>query len=146
MILLSPHQANEYAVPLIKRTMGDELGNRAAYEFAECESTDLWGLWDHDTLMCIAGIGAEISPKKVWMGYLAVHPDYRRKGLATRGLDFTEAEMANRGYKWCLVETYGSAVFDGAVEAYLGRDYKKVGDLADYLDDGTDIIYLRKRL
>jgi ribosomal protein S18 acetylase RimI-like enzyme len=146
MILLSPDQANEYAIPLIRQTMGDELGDRAAYEFSECEATDLWGLWDMNVLVCVAGIGAEISPKKVWMGYLAVRPGYVRRGLATRGLDFIEAEMANRGYRWCLVETYGSPVFDAAVSLYRKRGYKKIGDLADYLDDGADIVYFRKQL
>ena len=146
MILLSPDQARDYAVPLIKQTMGDELGNRAAYEFSECEDTDLWGLWDMDVLVCIAGIGAEISPKKVWLGYLAVHPDRRKQGLATRGLAFVEAEMANRGYRWCLVETYVAPEFDAALELYRSRGYKHIGDLADYLDDGADIVYFRKQL
>lgn len=148
MVLLSAQQCRDYAVPLIRLTMGDELGNRASYEFVDAvgEDSDLWGLWDGDILTCIAGIGSQISNKKVWMGYLAVHPKYRRKGLASVGMNWVESIMVKRGYRWCLVETYEAPHFEGAINLYKKRGYVKVGELAGYLDDDSDILYLRKPL
>ena len=147
MIPLSPTQVEQYALPLIRQTMESELGNRAAEQFAECvDPCDLWGLWDGDILTCVTGLGCEISPKKIWLGWLAVNPAYRRKGLATRCLDFAEAEMKSRGYKWCLVETYEHPTFTGAAELYKRRGYVKIGELVGYLEDDSDALYMRKRI
>jgi len=149
VIQLSIAQVMNYAVPMIRQCMGAEVGSRAEGEFStdsEGDSTGLYGLFDRGTLICIAGIGSEISSKKVWLGYLAVHPDYRGKGLGKHGLQYVEEVARDRGYEWMFVETYGNPIFDAAISLYEASGYIHVGELLDYLDDGSDVVYLRKTL
>lgn len=148
MIQLSGQQAAEYGVPLIKMCMDEESGRRAEESFTGDEEgpTGLYGLFDKDVLTCIAGIGAEISRKKVWLGYLAVHPAYRHQGLGSRCLLYAEEEAKSRGYCWIFVETYDSPIFESAVRLYKQKGYKQIGELPEYLDDGSDALYLRKEL
>lgn len=147
MILLSSSQTQELAIPLIYKTMGSEIGDKAKYEFSEsAEPTDLWGYFDKNILVAVAGLGSEISPKKVWLGYLAVMPSYQGSGLGTEALQFIEQVAKQRRYKWILVETYDNPLFEKALKFYKKHGYIKVGTLADYLEDDSDIIYFRKNL
>jgi len=149
MILLSIEQCNELAVPLIYSTMGEEIGSKAAHGFNNSDNSDisdLWALFDENKLIAVCGLGGEISKKKVWLGYFAVHPDYRNKGLGTKCLNFIENVAKERGYKWIIIETYQHPTFEPAIKLYKKLGYKEVGYLADYLEDGSDIIYLRKIL
>jgi len=147
MIHLSPEQARLYAVPLIKLTMGDEIGSKAEAEFnEEYEDSCLYGYFDKDKLIAIGGLGSEISPKKIWLGYLAVHPDYRCRGLGGTVLRFVESLAIQHNYKWLLIETYDNPTFENAIKLYEKFGYVNVGYLADYLNDESDIVYYRKNL
>jgi len=147
MILLSGQQSVELALPLIELSMGEEIYNRAWNEFSIDEDcSNLWGLFDQDKLTTIIGFGSEISTKKTWLGYFAVHPNYRCKGYGTKALNFIEQEAKKRKYKWILVETYEHPMFENAIRLYKKSGYKKVGYLADYLDDDSNAIYLKKCL
>lgn len=146
MIELSTEQCQILALPLIKLTMGEEIWTKAKDEFSDSDVSDLWGLFDGDKLITICGLGGIISKKKVWLGYFAVHPDYRNEGLGIRCLIFVENIAKMRGYKWIIVETYQHPTFELAIRLYKKLGYKEVGYLADYLEDDSDIIYLRKVL
>ena len=134
MVKLSGEQVRDYAAHLIQLTMGGEIGSRAKNEFEECDIVDIWGLFDGDFLTTVVGIGSEISSKKVWLGYFAVSPQYQNKGLGTKAIAFIEKEIQNRGYKWIYIETYENERFDAAVRLYKKTGYKKVGELAGFLD------------
>ena len=148
MIELSTTQAIDLAVPLIRASMGDQLGDKAAGEWADSnvEHTQMWGYFHHNQLVGICAIGAEISPTKVWLGYLAVGSDKRRKGLGSKLLAYAEKQARRQGYAWMFVETYDGAVFHAANAFYAANGYKRIGELAEYLDDGSDAIFYRKRL
>lgn len=143
MVSLSVEQYNELVLPLVNLTMGKEIGLQYEDEFA---SSDSWGLFDEDTLIAVCGLGSCISEDKVWLGYFAVHPDYRNKGLGTRSLEFVEEVAKEKGYKSILIETYEHPTFASALKLYKKQGYKEIGYLADYLDDDSDAIFLRKQL
>jgi len=147
-IELSATQARLYAVPLIRETMGEEIGNTAESEFsnAETECSGLYGHFDDSGLCAVCGIGSELSRRKVWLGYLAVRKDKRRTGLGSSGLRFIEELAAKLGYRHILVETYDHPTFAVARRLYEKSGYKPVGELADYMDDGSDALYYRKTL
>jgi GNAT superfamily N-acetyltransferase len=149
MIELSGDQIRKYAAPLIYECMGSDVGSRfdEAWETHEGNNTtDLFGLFYGEELTVVSGLGAKVSPEKIWLGYLAVHPAYRRHGLGTRALHFVEKLAIERGYKWMFVETYGSPIFEAAIKFYEDNGYKQVGELPEYLDDGSDALYFRKCL
>ena len=143
MIALSVEQCNELVLPLINLTMGKEIGLQHEYEFA---SSDSWGLFDGDILTVVCGLGGCILEDKVWLGYFAVHPDYRNKGLGTRALKFVEDVAKEKGYKSILIETYEHPTFIQALKLYKKQGYKEIGYLADYLSDDSEAIFLRKQL
>ena len=146
MIPLSSTQVDQYARPLIRLTMGDEIANSIEEYDEPRVETDFYGLFDMDKLIAIGGLGSVISPKKVWLGYWTIHPNYRNKGVGSRVLDFIEELAASLGYKWIFVETYDSPLFEKALKAYKKRGYKEIGYLSDYTEDDSDALYLRKTL
>ena len=148
MIHLSSEQCIKHLLPLIELTMSEDVYKKAVEEFTVDDNyiTDVWGYFDLDKLIVVVSGGAEHSPKKVWLGYFAVHPDYRGKGLGTAALEFMEEQLKLRGYKWILVETYDNEICEPAIALYYKLDYKLVGSLADYLDDDSDAIFLRKNI
>lgn len=146
MIELSVNQCKQLALPLITLTMGEEVGAKAELEFSSSDVSDLWALFDKGQLIAICGLGGHISEKKVWLGYFAVHPKYRRGGLGRYCLNCIETIAKARGYKWILVETYEHPIFENAIDLYKKCDYKEIGYIADYLDDDSDALYLRKNI
>ena len=141
MIALSVEQCNEYVLPLVNMTMGKELGLQSDYDFV---SSDSWGLFDKDILIAVCGLGGCIAEDRVWLGYFAVHQDYRRQGLGTRALTFIENIAKDRGYNYIFVETFEHPTFESAIRLYKKYGYKEIGYMADYLSDDSDVIYLRK--
>lgn len=147
MVNLSLEQVRKYAVPLVRLTMGDEVGDGMESTFLGGEYDDsVYGLFDQDKLIAVAGLGSVISEKKIWLGYWAVHPDYQGKGIGRKSLKHIEDLAVKGGYVWLLVETYEAPRFERALKVYKTAGYKEVGYLADYLADDSDAIYLRKRL
>lgn len=148
MIELSAKQVRELAVPLIRETMGDCIGDRAEAEWAEAvgDDTGVYGYFLANKLVGVGGVGYAFSGKKVWLGYLAVRPEFRRCGIATALLRNAEMAAHVLGYEWMYIETYAHPAFEAAVEFYEATGYQRVGELAEFLDDGSDAIYYRKRL
>jgi len=148
MIELSAKQVIEYAVPLIYQTMGEQLGERAEAEWegATGDETGVYARFDAHGLVAIGGIGAEISKRKVWLGYLAVRSDRRGRGIGGLLLSYVEDIARSRGYREIFVETYAHPIFTAACKLYEKAGYQRVGELAEYLDDGSDVIFYRKQL
>ena len=143
MILLSSEQVQQFAIPLVALTMGKEISQPMEdYE----SDRSLWGLFDKDVLIAICGMGSVLSATKVWLSYFAVHPDYRGQGLGRQALAFVEATAKEQGYEWMYVETYQHPTFEDAIRFYHKAGYVEVGGIADYLDDDSDAIFLRKKL
>lgn len=149
MIPLSLVQVRQYAVPLIYETMGSVIGKHAeeSWKPEDCsEQTDVWGFFDKDVLMGIGGIGPEQTTRKVWLGYFAVKPKYRGKGLGYKILDFVTKEVLSRGYDEIYIETYNHPIFKVACHVYEKWGAERVGYLKEAMDDGSSILYFRKKL
>lgn len=148
MIELSNTQCRDYAIPLIYECMGELVGQKAEAVWAgeEGEQSGLFGWFDGDRLVGIVGVGSELSKRKVWLGYFAVHPGYRRKGLGMKMLAFVEGVMRQRGYREIFIETYDHPTFEAACALYEKAGYRRVGELPEFLDDGSDALFYRKKL
>lgn len=146
MIALSNSQIQIYVLPLIYETMTEDIAEKAVAEFTEEGEFDGWGLFDEDILIGFIGLGAEISPKKVWLGYFAVNPHYQGRGYGSIMIKFVEEVARKRGYHWLIVETYDNPIYESAIRFYTKHNYKEIGRLADYLIDDSDAIYFRKVL
>ena len=142
MVKLSVEQIKEYVLPLVKNSMLPEV----AYPLEEDGDRDLWGLFDRDKLIVVCGLGCETKSTEVCLSFFAVDSEYRRKGLGTYALEYVEEIAKERGYKTILVETYDNPVFETAIKLYKKLGYVEVGYILDYLDDDSDMLYLRKVL
>ena len=147
MIQLSGEQVIEYGIPLVRECMGDLLGEKAAEQFEGATGMDtFWGVFVEDALVCLVGLGSLLSSNKVWLGWFCVSAKYRNKGLGGSALTYAEERAWEIGYKEIFIETYNSPIFEPAIKFYRGRGYKEVGGCAEYLDDGTDAVFMRKVL
>lgn len=149
MILeLSAKQVRKYAVPLIYECMGDEIGEQAETAWANDSGDETWlyAIFDAEGLVGIGGLGSEISKRKIWLGYLAVRPNQRRCGVGRQLLSHVEGVARSRGYREIYVETYDHPTFAAARQLYEKTGYSQIGELPEYLDDGSDALYYRKKL
>ena len=84
--------------------------------------------------------------KGAFTGYIqsiCVSPDYRGKGVGSRLMDYAETRI--------LLETPNvflcvSDFNDRAMKLYLRRGYKVIGEIPDYLIEGSSEIFLRKTI
>lgn len=82
----------------------------------------------------------------VWLAWFAVAPRLQRQGHGSALLAAVEAIAAARGYRRLLVETYDHADFAGARAFYQARGFTRAGGIADYLEDGADMVVFGKSL
>lgn len=91
--------------------------------------------------MIIGGVVGEaywgwINFTTVW-----VHPDHRRKGIASRMLQQAEAEAARLGYTQAYLDTF---TFQSP-DLYLRAGYEVFGQLDDF-PSGANRLFMRKTL
>jgi ribosomal protein S18 acetylase RimI-like enzyme len=144
---LSVNQVRYYAVPLIYITMGPTLGDKAAATFSDSEyGTGVYGYFDQGKLVGICGCGEEIGTGRVWLGYFAVSPRFRNKGIGTKLLQYVEELIRKQGYEQIFIETYDHPRFYNARKLYEKFGYQRVGYIQYLLNDKTDAVYYRKVL
>ena len=82
----------------------------------------------------------------VWLAWFAVEPDLQRQGHGSALLKSIEAIAREAGYRKLLVETYAHSDFDSARQFYASQGFAEAGRIAEYLDDGSDMIVYGKEL
>lgn len=75
---------------------------------------------------------------------LAVHPDYRKMGLAGQLLDFIEDAAEAKGAVYIRLEV--SVENKGAIRLYESKDYVINSRKEDYYEDGTAALIYQKRV
>ncbi len=82
----------------------------------------------------------------VWLAWFAVTPAYQGQGVGRKLLDAIERAAADQGFRQLLVETYEHPDFDKARRFYERNDFRRTGQIANYLPDGSPMIVYAKRL
>ena len=72
-----------------------------------------------------AALPWSMSGPAVALHRLSVDPDHRRRGIASRLMDFAERQAATGGYEVLRLDAFTEN--SGATALYEGRGYKKVG-------------------
>ncbi len=78
--------------------------------------------------------------------WIAVSPEGRGLGVASRLDSAVEAAVRGRGARWLLAETSSTPPYAPARAFYLGRGYQLVGRVADFYRPGDDRLTFGKRL
>jgi ribosomal-protein-alanine N-acetyltransferase len=84
--------------------------------------------------------------KGAFTGYIqsiCVSPDYRGKGVGSRLMDYAETRILSETPNVFLCV---SDFNDRAMNLYLRRGYKVIGEIPDYLIEGSSEIFLRKTI
>jgi ribosomal protein S18 acetylase RimI-like enzyme len=74
-----------------------------------------------------------------WISTVAVHPGYRRQGIASDLLDLCESQLEAPVIRLTVRSTN-----EGAIHLYEGRGYYRVGIMPGYYQDGEDGIVYEK--
>jgi GNAT superfamily N-acetyltransferase len=91
--------------------------------------------------MVIGGVVGEAYWGWVYFTTVWVHPDHRRKGLASRMLKAAEAEAARKGYTQAYLDTFSFQYPD----LYLRSGYEIFGQLDDF-PAGSKRLFMRKTI
>ncbi|MGD9129261.1 MAG: GNAT family N-acetyltransferase [Candidatus Woesebacteria bacterium] len=78
--------------------------------------------------------------------YLAVHQDYRRKGLASKLLKEVEKFVKERGGRYIHVLSCDIESYEAARLFYLENDYEQVAKIPDYYVKGEGRIDFFKKI
>lgn len=136
-------QYREKALPLIAQCLGLRFEHEARENHRGERGSDELEVvvqWAGPKLVGICGLGTEDkSAKAVWLGYFAVHPDYRGQGIGGKLLAATEERARQQGYQWMNIETYMLADFWAARQLCSHAGYRLVAN------EGGTLTY-RKRL
>ncbi len=100
------------------------------------------------TLVGLVGLHHAVwgPEENVWLAWFAVDPDCQGRGMGRELLVEIERIAAGRGFRKLLVETYDHADFDKARRFYERNGFRRMGQVADYLPDGSPMIVYAKDL
>lgn len=84
--------------------------------------------------------------ENVWLAWFAVDPDCQGQGLGRELLAAIERVAVMRGFRKLLVETYEHPDFDKARRFYERNGFRRSGQIADYLPDGSAMVIYAKLL
>lgn len=106
-------------------------------------------VWKPDEIIKgLAGLHHYVwGPKEnVWLSWFAVDPECQGQGIGQELLLAIEETARGMGYTKFLVETYEHADFDKARAFYTTNGFEKVGSIADYLPEGSEMVVYGKRI
>lgn len=117
-------------VEIVKRAVSGSLkGGRHAY----------WYVEDGDMIVGAMGVRENDYKSGGYVmadDYLAVHKDYRQKGIGTKLLNEVEKFVKERGGRYVLIESCDIDSYEPARKFFAKRGYRKVGAIPDYYVDG----------
>ena len=121
-----------FADPWSEKSIASELGN-------------IWSLWlvalDEDAV--VGYIGSQSSCDETDVMNVAVHPDYRRRGIAESLIEMLIRELKNRGSHALMLEVRSSNA--PAVALYEKMGFRQVGLRKNYYrNPKEDALILRK--
>jgi ribosomal protein S18 acetylase RimI-like enzyme len=77
--------------------------------------------------------------------YIAVDPDFRRRGAGRRLLTASEAAAREAGARMMIVETSGTSEYEPTLEFYRGAGYRVEATIKDFYSVGDDLAVFVKR-
>ncbi len=84
---------------------------------------------------------------RVWdLTMIAVRPELQGRGYGGDLLRSAEDELREHGQRLLLVETSGTAAFDGARAFYRRSGYAEAARIPGYWEDGDDLVLFTKDL
>ncbi len=107
------------------------------------EGITVWTLWDNENVL---GCGAlhELSPTLAEIKSMRTHPDYLRKGVATKLLEHMLITAQKRGYETLSLETGTGKAFEAAVTLYKKYGFENGGVFSDYEEsDFNQFLHLK---
>ena len=146
---LSLQQVRSLAIALIRETMGEEQHEIAAAAWKPHRPggpTRSWGLWLNGKFAGFVGLGSEVRPGAVWLGWFAVSPAFQRQGWGTYLLARIEKLAVKAGYSAIYVETYRAPQFVAAQHFYSSEGYRSAGFLRKAMTSGMTALYYYKNL
>ena len=139
-----------HAVAIVREAMGDMQAERAAQSFGDHESYDQRHAWVLRIDKADVGLGGYYIDRYceglAWLSYFAVRPQCQGNGYGGGILRYVEGRCVKLGFTRMLIETYTSEQYRPAVAFYHRNGYTVKGSLADYMPDGSTILYLGKDL
>jgi ribosomal protein S18 acetylase RimI-like enzyme len=145
------------AAALVGRAMNADEGRWAArtmhFHFA-CQSHGLddgrcyYVSKQGGTLRGLVGLHHTVwgPEENVWLAWFAVDPDCQGQGVGRMLLTEIERVAAKQGFRRLLVETYEHPDFDKARRFYKRHGFRRTGQIADYLPDGSSMAVYAKML
>ncbi len=145
------------SITLIARAMDDDEGRwaRVTAEFhLACRRNGLndgrqyWVYREGGVIRGVIGLHHYVwgPSENAWLAWFAVDPTSQGQRKGTEMLSQMENEARRQGFSKLFVETYASDTFEKARHFYSKRGYSKVGQVDQYLPDGSAMIVFMKRL
>lgn len=85
-------------------------------------------------------------PVNCWLSWFAVHPEQQRKGFGKMLLSRAEQAAVDAGYTRMFIETYAHPDFQKAIAFYQSQGFEHCGEIREYLEDGSRMLILSRRL
>jgi ribosomal protein S18 acetylase RimI-like enzyme len=132
----------------------DAVEIRVALEVFD-EGLDPGGPGDYDLFGCEGGarllgyicVGPVPLTASTWdMYWLCIHPEARRRGVGRALVAHAEAHVAGSGGRRLAVQTSGRTDYAPVRGFYAALDYRVVGRIPDYFNDGDDGVFYCKVL
>ncbi len=147
----------EAAASLVGRAMNADEGRwaRRTMEFHfGCHSHGLddgrsYFVWRRETrIVGLVGLHHTIwgPERNVWLAWFAVDPDFQGQGLGLKLLGEIENLAGQMGFGKLLIETYEHPDFDKARRFYERNGFEQVGQVNDYLPDGSAMVVYGKHI
>ena len=101
-----------------------------------------------DTIFGLVGLHHYLwgPEQNVWLSWFAVEPNLQRQSHGRALLKAIESVALDHGYRKLLVETYAHMNFTSARAFYVSQGFSEVGRIANYLDNGSDMLVYGKEL
>jgi ribosomal-protein-alanine N-acetyltransferase len=84
-------------------------------------------------------IGDQRSAEEGWIASIAVHPDYRRRGLGNRLMELAETKLERPVIRLTLRQSNAAAL-----ALYRERGYREIGVWPDYYHGKEDALVMEK--
>lgn len=139
---------NDVALPLLQATIGKAADySIEPYGNDQDDLVDSWGYYEENILVGVISLGSALhGVGRYNLGYFAVNPKYQRNGVGQKLLNFLFDELKRRYIGTLLVETYSNEKFLAARSFYEKNGFVKVGEIDEFLRDGTSAVYYLKHL